>query len=307
MVRKIRHFCWAGLLIWVAACMPSTSSPTVTNELVITEQVTSAPTITPDDPEMNIDIINNMTFFGPYYEKSVQLSNGMYSSTDSNDPYIVILQPQVVFEDLNGDGNQDAVVLLTENGGGTGWFVSIAVIVSQDGEFVQIGQFPIDDRPMIQSLEIVDGDIVLKATIHRATDVMVEPTQQVIQRYRVVENMLLKIALDSEISNGQMRTIILDQPVDGSEINSRFQVTGNMPIAPFENNLRLSLYSLDGTVLYQSGFMVSASDPGAPATFDNQIVIDGLPTGKWVQLELAELSMADGSIMTSNSVVVKIK
>lgn len=305
-ISKIWRFLWVGLLIWVASCMPSTPSPT-SSEPVLTEQYTAAPIITPEKSGLTLEKINGMAFYGPYYEKTVQLSNGMYSSTDPNDPYIMILQPQIALEDLNGDNIKDAVVLLTENGGGTGWFVSLAAIVSKDGEFIQIGQQPVDDRPLIQSLEIVNGEIVLKAVVHRATDVMVEPTLEVIQRYRVVENVLLKMTLDSETSNGQIRTITIDRPVSGSEIDGLFQVTGSMPIAPFENNLRLSIYGLDGTVLYQTGFMVSASDPGAPGTFDNQISVDDLPAGEWVQLELAELSMADGSIMTLNSVVVKIK
>ncbi|MDP3450092.1 MAG: hypothetical protein Q8R87_05895 [Anaerolineaceae bacterium] len=53
--------------------------------------------------------------------------------------------------------------------------------------------------------------------------------------------------------------------------------------------------------------MVTSEDMGTPATFDNEIMLPAISNGTWVKLELADISMADGSVLTMESVLVKIK
>ena len=78
----------------------------------------------------------------------------------------VNLLTYIAFGDLNGDGLPDAAVFLAENGGGTGVFVSLVVVINQAGQPVQAGSVFIDDRPIIAGVEIVDGKIGVTATIH---------------------------------------------------------------------------------------------------------------------------------------------
>ena len=71
----------------------------------------------------------------------VQLTNGAYqsSTTDVSSPnYMSInLASQMAFGDLNGDGAGDAAVLLAENYGGSGVFVSVVAMLNQNGQPVQ--------------------------------------------------------------------------------------------------------------------------------------------------------------------------
>ena len=310
---KISRCFWILLFIWVAACMPSTVAPEITT--APTTPILSAKTNEFVEKTQTLEHETNLTsaglqntsYYAPFLEKTVQLRNGEFSESNENGTSTVTLLSQMAIGDLNGDKIDDAAVLLAENGGGSGVFVSLVVIVSQDAQFTQIGSIQIDDRPRISSLVIEDEKILLEGAIHRINDAMSEPTFRVKQTYRLLENTLTLMSQNSTISVDQERLIDIETPEEGGEISDSVQIKGSMAIAPFENNLRLVIYDLSGTLLFETGFMVNAEDLGGPATFDNLVSLMGIPLGIQVRLELAELSMADGSLLTSNSVVVTKK
>jgi hypothetical protein len=219
----------------------------------------------------------------------------------------VTILPQIAIGDLNGDQVDDAAVLLAENDGGTGVFVSLVVFVSDGDQYVQAGSNLIDDRAQIKSLSIMNGEINLEGTIHGINDSMAQPTLNVKQTYRLLEDHLSLIKLSSAEKDGAERSINIDLPVDGSEVSNPIQIKGTMPIAPFENTLSLTVYDLAGNPLFQSPLMVTASNAGGPATFDAPMTLTGITSGSTVRVELSESSMADGSMVASDSVVVKIK
>jgi len=306
-MKKISRWLWVGIIIWVAACMPSVKTPVktvmptnfvVTSTLVPTQPVTSG---------LTVEKLQNSAYLAPQYQKTVQLINGEYKNTDANGEYSVTILPQIAIGDLNGDQVDDAAVLLAENDGGTGVFVSLVVFVSDGDQYVQAGSNLIDDRAQIKSLSIMNGEINLEGTIHGINDSMAQPTLNVKQTYRLLEDHLSLIKLSSAEKDGAERSINIDLPVDGSEVSNPIQIKGTMPIAPFENTLSLTVYDLAGNPLFQSPLMVTASNAGGPATFDAPMTLTGITSGSTVRVELSESSMADGSMVASDSVVVKIK
>ncbi len=298
-MKTVLRFLPIILLFLVAACVPSSQN----NEEIPAPTATQVAALPTAEPGLTLQQLQNMSYLSPNFGTPVQLKEGVYNE----DSMAVSLLPQIAIGDLNGDQINDAAVLLAENGGGTGTFVSLVVIVSQDGEFRQVGSAMIDDRPVIESLKIDDGDILLNAVVHGINDAMVSPTLGVKQTYKLLENYLFMVKQSSTPQGGTERSIIIDSPLDGSKVSGSVQLKGSMPIAPFENNLRFRVLDLAGTPLLTDGFMVTSADVGMPAVFDNQITLPTLPSGAWVRLELAELSMADGSMMDMNSVLVKIK
>ena len=80
-----------------------------------------------------------------------------------------------------------------------------------------------------------------------------------------------------------------------------------MPIGPFENNLSLMILDPVTGQLVHEGFMVDAADMGAPATFDKSILVPDVPAGTRLLVLLSELSMADGTPIAIDSVVVTVK
>ncbi len=93
-------------------------------------------------------------------------------TTDVSSPnYMSVnLASQMAFGDLNGDGAGDAAVLLAENYGGSGVFVSVIAMLNQNGQPVQAASELIDDRPIINGLSIQNGQIFLDATVHGPND-----------------------------------------------------------------------------------------------------------------------------------------
>lgn len=301
-MKTVTRFICIFLLFLVAACVPFSQKIVETSGPISTQMTSETPTPTIDEG-LSADKLQNMSYLSPNYGKQVQLNNGVYNEGETT----ITLLPQIAIGDLNGDQMDDAAVLLAENDGGTGNFVSLVVIASQDGEFHQVGSKLIDDRPIIQSLVIENGSIKLEATIHGINDPMVSPTLGIKLTYELPENNLTLMSQSSTNQGGTERSITIESPLNGSELSGTVHLKGSMPIAPFENNLSFKIVDLAGTELFSEGFMVTSSDLGMPAAFDNLITLPNLPSGAWVRLELAELSMADGSMMDMNSVLVKIK
>jgi hypothetical protein len=159
---------------------------------------------------------------------------------------------------------------------------------------------------LIDSVAVEDGRIVLKATVHNINDAMVNPTKQTVQTYKVNNGKLVLVSYVSTI-NGAERTITIDAPVGGQEVSGTVQVSGSMPIAPFENTLVVRLYDANEGLLSTEAFTVSAADMGAPATFDNTVPLPMFEQETHLRLELAELSMADGSTLCLNSVELIVR
>lgn len=290
------------LLVMVAACVPSVQNTveiTPPTETLIVESTVNAP-LTEGMTEQEL---KNMSYMSPNSGILVQLIEGVYA----DETMTLTLLPQVALGDLNEDTINDAAVLLAENEGGTGTFVSLVMIASRDGTFDQVGTYFIDDRPVIESLSIQDGAIQLNALVHSLNDAMVSPTEKVSLTYRLLENNLTMMRRTSTLQDGIERLIVIENPQNGSEVTGTFRITGSMPAAPFENNLSLTILDQAGVELYRGGFMVTSEDMGAPAVFDNEITLPANPSGTWVKLELTDISMADGSVISMESVLVKIK
>jgi hypothetical protein len=87
--------------------------------------------------------------------------------------------------DLNGDGAQDGVVILSVNTGGSGVFVYMLVVVNQNGAPQQVAAELLGDRVNVQNLVVKEGQIVLNALGFAPGDPMCCPTQSVIRTYRL--------------------------------------------------------------------------------------------------------------------------
>jgi hypothetical protein len=297
---------------WIAACAPvapvivATDAVEATQTSVVTEEPTEAFTPTPE-PGLTIEHLKNSVFFAPESQQAIQLTDGKFEGAGDNGAIVVEMLPQVAIGDLNDDNVDDAALLLAETMGGTGVFVSLIIITSDGEGYLQAGEVFIDDRPKIDSVTIEDGSVFFEGSIHRFDDILAQPTLAIQRTYQVLEG-TVTLTRQSRINpDGTESLINISAPLHEDGISNPVQITGNMPIAPFESNLAFTVYDLKGKVLYQSGFMVTAAEVGAPATFSNLVNLPALPFGAWVRLELAELSMADGSLMTMDSVVVQIQ
>ena len=145
----------------------------------------------------------------------------------------------------------------------------------------------------------------MDATIHGLNDRHgLANSGRFIQTYKLLENNLNP---DESILHASKavseRSIVIEAPLNGSEVSGTCSThRAACPIAPFENNLRfrVSLIWLATNYCQRGVHGFQSADVGGPSVFDNDGYTAGYPhCAAWVRLELAELSMADGSVVDS--------
>ena len=301
---------WVRLLvitILLTACTTTGAVPTATppdalpTATLTVLPATHIPTITPY-PALTTDRLKNAEYHLPQANQTVTLQDGRYEAGSGADTLAADILPEIAFGDLNGDGFEDAALLIGENRGGSGTFVSIYAMLNRDGQPVQAGTALVDDRPQIINMAIQDGKIVLAAIIHSFSDPMTNPTFAVTETYQLITNGFKLVSFRSQTPNGAERFIDITSPTRGASADGSAQVTGSMPIAPFENNLTYRISDDSGNVLVEGPFNVNSDGMGGPATFDNRIDIPSLPAGTELWIELLDTSMADGSILALEAV-----
>src|SRR5512147_2522577 len=92
--------------------------------------------------------------------------------------------------DLNDDGADEVATLFSENYGGSGVFVFLAVYANVNGTMTFQTSSMVDDRPQLNVLSIDKGEIFLDATIHGPDEPMCCPTLKTTRHYRFADNLL---------------------------------------------------------------------------------------------------------------------
>jgi len=312
-----RLFPWLTVMSLLVACLPQSGVVETTILPVVSEAATtsvppptlqSTATALPPDatvlPALSEEPLKNATLFVPVYQRVVTLVDGQYEAPGE---LWVRLLPWMAFGDLNGDGLEDAAILLAESGGGSGTFVSLVAVINQNGQPLQSGTVTIDDRPAISGVEITAGKIEVTGLIHSMSDPFCCPTLSVSQNYILDGEQLVLIRQTTTTPSGATRVIIIESPLSGSQTGAAVQVQGNMPIAPFENNLLYRVYDLSFNVLDAGPFGVNASEPGGPGQFDNLVSSPAFTPGSSVWFELSELSPADGTALVIERIRLTVR
>lgn len=165
--------------------------------------------ITPPSPEE----LNNATYSG-IDDSRVTLVNGEWRG----EPYIEggaarpsagLAKSFSLRGDVDGDGIDEAVVLLWTSTGGSGTFDYIAVLGrDSNGDVVNIGTAALGDRVKVRSAEIVDGQLIFDVIQAGPNDAMCCPGQKV-RRTFALKNSGLK-----EISSEDMGRVSPDPAIN---------------------------------------------------------------------------------------------
>ena len=302
------------LLVILIGCRPATPPPTSIDQTQVTsepiEEQTPSPA-TPTTVSEEIQEIRNT----PYQLSAtdtlqvVQLTDGKFEQgTPGSDNFMsAVMTDFAALGDLTGDGIDEAAALVSENYGGTGVFVFLAVYSQVDGVWTFQTSSMVDDRPQLTALSIANNEIFLDAIIHGMDDPMCCPTVRTTRHYRFVDNLLDLIDYTTFTPGGEPRTILIESPAEGSDVFTSVPIQGQVTIAPFENNLVYRIYDISGIELSAGAIMVSAPDAGAPGTFEAVIPLGNSLSGAIIRLEVQDLSAADGSLLAMDSVELVVK
>jgi hypothetical protein len=300
------NFLAALLLFFLAGCAPASPAGTVA----------PAPeaTLPPDTPTPAPDYVEQIR--NAQYQLGlsdqidvVQLSDGVYQSGTAGEVDFVEVRVSdfIALGDLNNDGVNESVAIVSENYGGTGVFTFLALYVNQNVQPVFLTSVFIDDRPVIDGLGIENGEVFLAATTHDADDPFCCPTLRTERHYRLLNNQLEMTDYVTFAPDGRPRAIKIESPANGGEVFSSVQVRGTVAIAPFENTLTYRIYDVGGVELAVGAIAVTAADLGAPGAFDEVISLGNILSGAAIRIEIQDISAADGSLLAMDSVELVVK
>jgi len=300
------------LAFFLIGCRPASPTPTA---VPVTSspsgiEATATPQISTAAPDRSALIRDAKYQLGiPDSLQIVQLQNGKFEQgTSGAEDYIsVAITNFVTAGDLDGDGVDELAALISENYGGTGVFVFLAIYKDVSGTPTFLTSAIVDDRPQLTALSVDNGEVFLDATIHAMDEPMCCPTLRTSRHYRLINEQLDMTDYTTFTPDGRPRTITIESPASGTEIFSSVQVKGSVAIAPFENNLTYSLKDGAGVELSRGAVPVTAADLGAPGTFDEQISIGNIISGTVVTIEIQDISAADGSLLAMDSVELVVK
>jgi heat shock protein HslJ len=148
-----------------------------------------------------LDELKNATFAG-IDTSPIKLVNGIfvgppYVPGGAGRQRIELLDAQPVFGDLTGDGAGETVVFLSEDNGGTGTYLYMAVMGRSQGKIVTIATVRLGDRLGVRSILIDKGQISLELLQHGAKDAACCPSELVtrtwsLERTGLVERVVKK-------------------------------------------------------------------------------------------------------------------
>jgi hypothetical protein len=190
----ISRFVSKGLLIGVASllaglipvtgCVEATApaSPTASSE-------TTAP--------LTVEALKNAVYRG-VFDEPVKLTDGQYEGQ----PFVeggasrpaLTFTDVYAFGDLDGDGVEDAAVVLVQSSGGSGDFYYLAAVLDRGGSPDNVATQLLGDRLRIESAAINGAEITIDALTHGPDDPLCCPTQQTTLVYRYEEGQLIQVS-----------------------------------------------------------------------------------------------------------------
>lgn len=134
-----------------------------------------------------LEQLNNMTYTLPD-GRTATLVDGSYEELPAPDAAVAIVRVNIVedltaFGDLNGDGVDDASVILVDAPGGSGVFNYLATVVGEGGEPSNADTVALGDRTFVKTNTVADQTIALEVDAHAEDDPMCCPSEQRVWTY----------------------------------------------------------------------------------------------------------------------------
>jgi len=97
---------------------------------------------------------------------AVTFQGDSFHKKTSDDESIRVDFADGAYGDLNGDGKDDAVVFLESRFGGSGTWVTLAIVMNQDGKFKNTDCIALGDREEVNSVQIKHNKVISDLVLH---------------------------------------------------------------------------------------------------------------------------------------------
>jgi hypothetical protein len=131
---------------------------------------------------MTVELLKNSEYLIPSaYGTPVQLEEGVYE--DRSDPnatlFVRLLEENIAYGDVDGDGLEDAVIPFATNTGGSGVFMDIIVVSGESGTVGQLASAFLGDRVVLNSITAAPGIVTVNMIVSGPNDPSCCPTLEV--------------------------------------------------------------------------------------------------------------------------------
>jgi len=158
----------------------------------------------------DIESIGNATFSG-IYDQPLTMTDGRWEGEPfvpdgASRPTAGLAADLYLSGDIDGDGQDEAVVILWENSGGTGSYSYVAVVGWQDGNIEDTGTARIGDRVQILGAYLDSQHVVLKVIQQGPNDAACCPSQKATRTWLMTSDGLQEggTVIDGKLSSDDL-------------------------------------------------------------------------------------------------------
>jgi len=303
------------IINWIlVACLLLTSCRSFASDSP-TPDLAAESTSLPDTPTPEPDYVNQLR--NSEYQlgatdglRIVQLTDGRFDAgVEGGDEFVSVVAVGVAKGSINGSGDNEYAMLVSENYGGSGSFMFLAVYADVGGAPKFLTSRLVDDRPNINELSFEDTNLIfLDGLIHSADDRMCCPTLRTTRHYRLSKlGSLVMTDYTTFTPDDRPRMINIESPVNGTEVFGSVHIKGSITVAPFENNLVYRIIDVGGVELAIGSITITAPELGGSGTFDEEIALGNVLSGALIRLDVQDVNAEDGSLFAMDSVDLVVK
>jgi hypothetical protein len=169
-----------------------TTAPSPSSDLATPE-----PYSEPESAALSQSVLVNTNYRSPDWGE-FQLQEGIYYRTPPNElesaeVYTTRLIGPILYGDINADGVEDALVILSTQNGGTGHFIELAAVLNENGNARNVATVFLGDRVVVKSGRVENGVIILNMRVQGTNDGLCCPSQPATWNYVLSGDQLIKL------------------------------------------------------------------------------------------------------------------
>ena len=116
--------------------------------------------------------VKNFTYHLAFGERNVTLKDGEYEQPHPD--YLHVWIDNFIIDDVDRNGTPDAVVLLAQNGGGSGTFFELTALLATQNGIMQTNSVSLGDRVKIDSVKVVENSEALSTSLFEPKKIVID-------------------------------------------------------------------------------------------------------------------------------------